>query len=292
MRLGSASRSPELMLYALLALTIVCVLALCVVPRALAPIDLPPLVLDRASVAKVVAADAEHAKKAPQSADAKALLEAFLTLGDVENQAADDKTSPTVIRQRLSHLFQKLAHDLGEPAALTLRAAAVERLEAALRLQLSDKETQQVLGLFPDALAQHRATHDGFEVAPHFVLRTLYKARWNIAVGLAPDFKFEQVERQAFHGWLALHATNLSPEPRLVALRDYAAAGGHGIAEARGVLAFLSNDYRESVAALERAEKESPSLRIRNWLRGAHVASEAVHREESLGRLDSGGAIP
>jgi hypothetical protein len=89
-----------------------------------------------------------------------------------------------------------------------------------------------------------------------------------------------------------LHATNLAPEPRTLALRDYAAAGGHGVAEARGVLAFLSHDYKDAVTALEQAEKESPSLRIRNWLRGAHIALEAVHGEESLGRLDSTGTIP
>ncbi len=292
MRLGSASRSPELMLYALLALTMVCVLALCILPRALAPLELPALVLDRASVAKVVAADAENAKKASQSPEAQALLESFMALGDIENQTSGTATTPEILRQSLARSYDKLVRDLGEPAALTLRAVAVERLESALRLQLSDKETQRILGLFPDALARHRATQDGFEVAPHFVLRTLYKARWNIAVGRAPDYMLEPVERQAYHGWLALHATNLGPEPRLVALRDYAAAGGRSVAEARGVLAFMSHDYQEAVTAFERAEKESPSLRIRNWLRGAHVAFDAVHREESLGRLDSGGVIP
>lgn len=292
MRLGSASRSPELMLYALLVLTIVCVLALCVLPRALAPVDLPALVLDRASVAKVIAADSENAKTASQSPEANALLESFLSLGDLENQTVESAATPAILRQSIARSFNKLAHDLGNPAALKLRAVAVERLESALRMQLSDKETQRVLGLFPDALARYRATQDGFEIAPHFVLRTLYKTRWNIAVGLAPDHEFAPVERQAFHGWLALHATNLGPEARLVALRDYAAAGGRSVAEARGVLAFLSHDYQEAVTALEQAEKESPTLRVRNWLRGAHVAFDAVHREESLGRLDSGGAIP
>jgi hypothetical protein len=292
MRFGSGSRSPELMLYALLALTIVCVLVLCILPRALAPLELPALVLDRASVAKVVAADADAAKKASQSPEAKALLEKFLSLGDIENQTVENAATPALQRQSLARSFDQLAHEAGEPAALALRAVAVEQLEAALRLQLSDKDAQRVLGLFPDALARHGATQDGFEVAPHFVLRTLYKARWNIAMGLKPDYKFEPVEGQAYHGWLALHATNLGPEPRLVALRDYAAAGGRGVSEARGVLAFMSHDFQEAVAALEQAEKESPSLRIRNWLRGAHVAFDAVHREESLGRLDSKGVIP
>lgn len=293
MSLGTAaSRSPEFSLYALLALTIVCLLGLCIVPRALAPIDTPALVLDRAQVAQVVRTDAQNAATAPQTPDAKAFVESFLALGDIENQTAENAASPRVQRQSLARSFQKLVHDAGEPAALKLRSAAVELLEAALSLRISGGDAERVLGLFPDAIARHRVTQDGFEVAPHFVLRTLYKARWNIAIGLAPDYKLAPVERQAYHGWLALHATNLGPEARSLALREYAAAGGRTIAEARGVLAFLSNDYKQAVAALEQAEKESPSLRIRNWLRGAHVALDAVHGQESLGRLDSAGAIP
>jgi hypothetical protein len=280
------------MLYSLLALTFACVLALCFLPRSLAPIELPALVLDRAAVAKVVAEDAKQAKSVTQVPAAKELDENYLVLGDIENHKLEKAPSPAQQRERLARMYAKLAHDIGEPAALTLRAHAVARLESALNLQLSDTETERVLGMFPEALARHRATQDGFEVAPHFVLRTLYKTRWNIAMGLAPDYKLEPIEKQAFHGWIALHATNLGPEPRLMALRNYAAAGGHGIAEARGVLAFLSHDYEDALEALEHAEKQSPSLRLRNWLRGTHVAFDAVHREESLGRLDSGGAIP
>jgi hypothetical protein len=280
------------MLYALLVLTMACLLVLCIVPRALAPLDSPALVLDRTQVAQAIAADAKSAKAAPQTPDAKALTESFLSLGDIENQTAQNAASPHVQRQSLARSFQKLVHDAGEPAALGLRSEAVETLEAALAMKISDKEAQRVLGLFPEALDRHAATHDGFEIAPHFVLRTLYKARWNIAVGLAPDYKLAPVELQAYHGWLALHATNLGPEPRAHELRDYAAAGGRQVSEARGVLAFLSHDYKDSVAALEQAEKESPSLRLRNWLRGAHVALEAVHGQESLGRLDSKGTIP
>jgi hypothetical protein len=280
MALGPGPRSPEFTLYALLALTPACLLALCVLPRSLAPVEPPALVLDRAQVAEVVHADADSAKAAPKTPEANSLAERFLALGDAENATDQNAPSPKLQRESLARLFRKLAHDLGEPAALHLRSAAVEHLEAALSLKLPDAETQRVLGLFPEAIARHQVTHDGFEVAPHFVLRTLYKARWNLAMGLTPVYKLANVELQAYHGWLALHATNLGPEPRTLALRDYAAAGGQQIAEARGVLAFLSHDYREAVAALEQAEREAPSLRIRNWLRGAHVALAAVDNHE------------
>lgn len=286
-------RSPELMLYALFALTVACLLALCLIPRALAPLDTPALVLDRAQVAAAVASDDKAAKEAPQTPDAKALIEAFLSLGDIENQTVENAASPQHQRESLARSFQRLEHDLGKEPALKLRAAAVASLEAALSSKVSDQQAQRILGLFPEALARHRVTQEGFEVAPHFVLRTLYKTRWNIAMGLPPDYKFAGVELQAYHGWLALHATNIAPEPRSLALRDYAAAGGHHVAEARGVLAFLSHDYKECLAALERAEQESPSLRLRNWIRGAHVALEAVGGgQDTLGRLDSADTIP
>lgn len=268
------------MLYALFVLTTVCLLALCLIPRALAPLEPPALVLDRGQVAQVVREDAKAASSAPQSAVAKDLVERFLVLGDVENHVNKDVPNPQYQRDSIARTFQKLTKEAGEEAALKLRSAAVEKLEAALRLRLAQAETDRVLGLFPDALAHHRVTYDGYEVAPHFVLRTLYKARWNIAMGLPPDYKLAPVELEAYHGWLALHASNLSPEPRALALNAYANAGGKSVAEARGVLAFLAHDYDKSVKALEQAERESPSLRLRNWLRGAHVALAAVNGEE------------
>jgi hypothetical protein len=251
MSLGPASRSPEFSLYALLALTIVCLLGLCIVPRALAPIETPALVLDRAQVAQVVRTDSQNTATARQTADARALVENFLALGDIENHTAKTAASPLVQRQSLARSFQKLVHDAGEPAALKLRSASVELLEAALSLRVSSAETERILGLFPDALARYRVTQDGFEVAPHFVLRTLYKSRWNIAMGLAPDYKLAPVERQAYHGWLALHATNLGPESRTVSLREYAAAGGHEIAEARLPLQRLQGSRGRARASRE-----------------------------------------
>jgi hypothetical protein len=130
-----------------------------------------------------------------------------------------------------------------------------------------------VLGVFPEAIARHRATRNGDEVAPHFVLRTLYKARWNLAMGLATDHAFTPVEGRAYHGWLALHADNLGPGMRSKALLAYGRAGGRYVPEAQGVLAFLGQDYAQAVAALTLAYQTSPSLRVRNWLRGAQVAA-------------------
>jgi hypothetical protein len=279
MRGARLTQSPEFMLYALCVTTMACVLLLCALPRALAPVDVPPLVLDRAAVAEVERADKAARARVPRTDDARALADGLLLLGDAENEMLDKGPTAEGQRQILGRMFQKFVQAHGLETALALRSDAVERLESALRLQLSDAETERVLGMFPEAIAQHSVTHDGIEIAPHFVMRTLYKARWNIAMGLAPDYKLAPVELQAYHGWLALHTTFLSPEPRGVALQQYGAAGGRHVAEARGVLAFLSHDYKHAVAAFEEAYRQSPTLRLRNWLRGAQVARDTVSEE-------------
>jgi hypothetical protein len=268
-----ASR-PEFMLYALFALTNVCALVLFALPRALAPNEPPPLVLDRASVDAVLAADRAASARAPDTKAAQALDSAFLELGAAEDGG---EAGEVLMRrkQSLARIYARFVLDAGEPAALALRARSLERFEAALALRLSDAETKRVLGLFPEAAARYRALRDGLPVAPHLVLRTLYKVRWNLAMGLAPDYALAATEHRAYYGWLALHADNLDPVARSAALAQYGRAGGTHVAEAKGVLAFLEHDYTLAVAALTEAQRETPSLRIRNWLRGAMVAEQA-----------------
>jgi hypothetical protein len=278
MSLRTHARFTEFTFYALFVLTTACVLVLCLIPRALAPTETPVLTLDRARTAQVVSAD--RSARAPDTSAARGLDKRLLEFGALENRTLEPGLSPDQLRQLLANGYQQVVRESGEAAALALRSVAVERLEAALALRLPDAETERVLGLFPEALARHSVTRNGFEVAPHFVMRTLYKARWNLAMGLAPDFKLQPVELEAYYGWLALHATHLSPEPRGIALQQYSRAGGRQIAEARGVLAFLSHDYRQAAEALEQAYRESSSLRIRNWLRGAQVAASAVEGEQ------------
>jgi len=278
MSLRSHARFTEFTFYTLFVLTMACVLVLCLIPRALAPTETPVLLLDRARTTQVVSVD--RSARAPDTAAARELDQRLLDFGALENRTLDPGRSPAQLRQLLANGYQQVARESGVPAAMALRSVAVERLEAALALRLPDAETERVLGLFPEALALHGVTRNGFEVAPHFVMRTLYKARWNLAMGLAPDFQLQPVELEAYHGWLALHATNLAPEPRGVALQQYSRAGGAQIAEARGVLAFLSHDYKQAAEALDQAYRESSSLRIRNWLRGAQVAASAVDGEQ------------
>jgi hypothetical protein len=124
----------------------------------------------------------------------------------------------------------------------------------------------------------HGVTTGGDEIAPHFVIRALYKARWNMAVQQPPDFALARVEQQAFHGWLALHAENLALPVRLDELAEYAKAGGAHASEAHAVLLYL---HQERVAAAEQLDKvasASGNLRLRNYLVGARVAANLVPR--------------
>lgn len=267
----------EYAFYALFVLTAACILILCSIPRALAPSETPTLLLDRAKTAAVVSAD--RAARAPDTEAARELDKLFLEFGALENHTLEKGPTPKVLAQLLAAAYEKVKRESGEPGVLAVRSAAVERLEAALALRLPDAETERVLGLFPEALGKYAVTRNGFEIAPHFVMRTLYKSRWNLAMGLEAEFKFQPVENEAYYGWLALHSSNLSPGARMLALQRYSAAGGGQIAEARGVLAFMSHDFKQAADVLDQAYRESSSLRIRNWQRGAQVAANAVDGE-------------
>jgi hypothetical protein len=267
------TRSAEPALYALFALTIGCALVLLVVPRAIAPSELPTLTLPAAAVDRVMREDARRATAAPSSAPARELVQRFLEFGASEVAAIEDARLGIQRRRVLHHLYDRVVAADGAAAALDLREQALARFEAALDLRLPKAQVNGVMGVFANVLSEHRATRNGDEVAPHFVLRTLYKARWNRMMDLAADFGFAPVERVAYFGWLGIHADNLPLSARRQALLKYAAAGGPHAAEAQGVLAFLDHDYVQSIAALEHAYAEAPSLRLRNYLRGARVAA-------------------
>jgi hypothetical protein len=273
--------SPALKLYGLFALVTACALVLVAMPRAIAPSEMPALELSAAAVARVTREDAERAASAPNSAAAQELMARFWSFGSSEAAALEDFNLATQRKRALHRLYDRVVAVDGATAALKLREQALVKFEAALDGSLSKTESDAVMGLFANVLIEHQVTRDGEELAPHFVLRTLYKARWNRMLDLAPDLGFAQVERFAYFGWLGLHADNLPLAMRRQALQKYAAAGGPNAAEAQGVLAFLAQDYAESVRSLERAYGEAPSLRVRNYLRGARVAAGMAGQPEA-----------
>jgi hypothetical protein len=260
-----------------------CALALAYMPRALTPIELPALTLSAAEVQAVSAADARSAAAAPSGGAAAELMTAYLDFGRSEISALEDPQLMQQRRRLLHRIYERVVAEHGQAAALALRELALTKFEAALDSRLPPDQIKSVLGIFPTVLAQHRATDDGLELAPHFVIRSLYKARWNHMVGLDLDFGFAPVEQVAYYGWLGLHADNLSLDVRRRMLFKYAAAGGAHAAEAQGVLAFLDQDYKHALDALTQAYAELPSLRLRNYVQGATVAARSSARDDAPG---------
>jgi hypothetical protein len=257
----------------LLTLTTACAGLLLAQPRSVPPLELPSLVLPADAVASVIAKDEAAARQAPRSAAAQAFEKLLDEQGQVEARGSEGSESYASRRAALVETYKKLAGEVGEAAALRLRAKAVERLEDALDLRLDTAHARPVIGAFNSVLERENASRDGYLVAPRFVVRTLYKARWNILAGLAPDRGFERIERRAFYGWQALHSETVPLEKRVAALHEYGLAGGDHVEEALGILLFRLGDYGQAARALETAYRKQGSIRLRNNLLAARSAA-------------------
>lgn len=257
----------------LFATTLVCGLVLFAIPRAVEPNEMPVLTLSADEVRQIEAEDARRAANAPHTETAKQVRQLYLSFGESESLALENQALLRQRRTALHHQRDLVLKESGPDAADALRCEAVEQLEAALNGRPVAQITG-ILGVFPNVLEHFRATRDGLEVAPHFVVRTLYKARWNRMFDLPVSDGFAPAEKRAYFGWIGLHAEGQPLAERRKALIEYAAAGGPRAAEAQGVLAFLDSDYPHAVELLTRAYEETPSLRLRNYLRGARVAAE------------------
>ncbi|HEX4353208.1 MAG TPA: hypothetical protein VHZ95_09845, partial [Polyangiales bacterium] len=201
---GRRSTSASFALYLAFALALVCALSLSFLPRAIPPNELPALTLSATDVEAQLREDADRAAHAPTSDNARELDRLFLEFGASEIAAIEDSALATQRRRTLHHAYERIVAADGGEAALALRERALQNFERALALQLPPAETVRVIGLFANAVEQHRLTRDGEELAPHFVMRTLYKARWNRMTGLPLDHEFSRIERIAYYGWMGL----------------------------------------------------------------------------------------
>jgi len=278
-KLRAALRLPEpLAALSLLVLATAFAALLLIRPRAVAPIELPSLVLDRDAVAKVIAADRDAAGKAPKSAKADELRAALTTQGEMELIGSERRELYRRRRTKMAETYAALVAESGEQSALRLRAEAASELDRALDLQLPFPRARIVIGALGDMLQREGASIDGQLTAPRFVVRTLFKARWNLLHGLQPEHAFERIERQAYFGWQALHAERLPIPQRVDALRNYARAGGSRSQEARGILYYLHDEYAQAATILAAAHAADPSFRLRNYVLGAQ-ARAAVEAE-------------
>ncbi len=273
---GRAKRSLSegAQLYVLLVLAVSCALLLCMLPRELAALELPGLRLPSAAVQAVLQADALASQHAPRTPAALELERLYLEDGQAEDRVLEALDQRSVRRHQLQDAYAQLFYEQGLPAVLAMRARAVDKLEAALQLRLPQEQVTGVMGVFAYALQSYEATRGGEEVAPHFVLRSLYKVRWNLLMSLPADFAFTPVERLAHHGWIALHAGQRAAGERIQSLEQYAAAGGWHAIEAHGELLFLARQYALAARALQVAYEKTGNLRLRNYARGALAAAQ------------------
>jgi hypothetical protein len=260
----------------LMLLAIACAFFLLAQPRRVDPVQLPSLRLPADEISAAVERDRKASRALVVSEAVTKLEKTFLQKGEAANDPSASPGRSEGLRRTLRDGLEALARNLGEKAVVGLRARAVARLESALDLGLSEKETRGVLGSFPVLLQRYDAARNGELLAPLFVVRTMYKSQWNLIHGLDSTEGFTRVEEAALYGWLALHGQSAPLTLRLRALEAFASAGGLQIAEARGVLYFKLGRYREAEQELVSAIDRNPSIRLRNYWLGARRAVETA----------------
>jgi len=258
--------SPGSNLLLLFVVVNVCTALLLVQPREVIWNQTPSLTLPVEPVLAALAAEAKSASQAPDTPAAVKLDALWLAHG----RAIRDGIEPTHVRLARRPAMQDAPEvvfkESRDPSVLALRAAPAERLEAALDIKLDPAVAKDVLGDFALMLEGEGCARDGELIAPRFVVRTLYKARWNIAYGLPPPYALNNIEQRAYYGLQALHGERLPIEQRMAALVTYARIGGTRANEAAGVLLHRSQQPRIAAGAFQMAYDIAGTLRLRNAL--------------------------
>jgi hypothetical protein len=266
--------SDETAAYCLMVLGAGCALFLLAQPRVVEPLELPGVVLPAAAVRAQIDADAHVAAGAPGDGAALTLTRLIAEHGQAEQGLVEDMASYRTRRKQLadSHAAVVAAH--GAAGVDALRAQAVQHLERALEMELPAAELPAVMGAFADLLAHNRAVVGGVELAAPFVLRTLYKARWNLICAQPPVQGFSAVERLAYFGWMGLQSNRLSASEQVDALQRYRAEGGANARLALALLWLRRGRPDAAAAELSALQRTTPTLRLRNFLVSAELSVE------------------
>jgi len=248
--------------------------AMILVPKPTTPAVTPGLSLDRGAIAAVLNSDLALASRAPTGASVDRLQVLWLAQGLAERVGDESQNSGERRIALMAAAVGELERTNGSAAVRALRARYVQMFERGDGIAATEREN--FLGGFPQLLQRYGLSRQGELIGPPFVVRTAFKARWNTAYGLAATTGLEEIERQAYWGWLALETPTVSVERRLQALDGFAHAGGRRALEARGVLMVISGNAAAAIEAFEEAYATTGNIRLRNYARGAAATSAAV----------------
>jgi hypothetical protein len=159
---------------------------------------------------------------------------------------------------------ERLASAFGDDAIDALRCDAAHRLAADLARETDDPERAKRLGGFEGFLDRYSARRDSRITAPPIVVRTIFKARWNLVHGLEATDGLRPLELRVYWGWLALEATDVEAPRRISALERYAEASGEDVREARATLEIVAGHPDEAAKLYRELREEGENLRLRN----------------------------
>ena len=251
-------------------------------PGAVAPWEMPSLVLDRRAVAEDVRHSETLAARLPDGPEIERLQTLFLEHGLAELEPPYRKVDYDTRQVRIHRALERLRSAHGPESFEIVRASAVEQFVRVFDRnrghRRSEKEARGALGGFEEILRRYGAIYEGVVIAPEMTVRALYKARWNL-IHRAPAIDgFSPIELQAYWGWLALHGWGVPLRERIEALTLYREAGGANAAEAAAMFDLLEGRPDRCAEILEELYRKDGELRLRNLALGARHAAKLLRR--------------
>jgi hypothetical protein len=253
--------------------------------RPVTPASYPPLTLRRADMQAALRRDARVASEtvsAQLQPSLDELRRRYLDQGLAEVSTRETKESDAQ-RNYARRLFLDSLHP-SERARLSAQTCvwATHRVDELVHSAPMADWPHDLVGTFAAVMERYGIVAGGTITGPTFVFRTLFKARCNAILQQPLTHGMQPVERQAYHGWLALHVTTAPAAIRQKAIDEYARAGGIGAHEARGVWSFEQGLFREAAQAFEQGHRTRGALWLRNYHRAAATA-QGVHGVNRVG---------
>lgn len=243
---------------------VLCALALMLIPRTVQPTETPSLVLNPLEVNEQLAKDKELADKQVDERAYAIVDRAYREYG-ADSVAGAMPLQEARRKERERRTAIKRLEETGDDAKSILRARAAEGVLDLITGKVGEQLTIERLGRFVHLMGQRSMVVGDKIVAPSFVIRTHFKARWNALFHLKPTDGFSEVEEQAYWGWIALNGNAIGPAGRLSALKKYRAAGGRDLPEAKATLYTLAGESMAASKIFSKLYDETGNIRIRNY---------------------------